>query len=118
MFTDTATDPGINFEPYYPPVVSYEMPGLAVYGGAAGGNAAPGAGSGSGGNAGSGSGTTAAPASATRAATTLATSARTSFSLPNRVISSTAGAPVASNVPGKGKNCRLRRRGLKNGPLA
>jgi hypothetical protein len=28
---DTANDPGINFNPYWPPLTNYTMPGLAVY---------------------------------------------------------------------------------------
>lgn len=107
----TATDPGIQFEPYYPFVTAYTLPGLAVYGGGASGNAD---GSGKAGGAG---GSSPAPApvssaptvSASRAAaTTLSTAVASSVSVPIRVVtSSTVAAPVASST---GKVCRQKRR--------
>ena len=105
---DTATDPGIMFQPYWPPVTAYTLPGLAVYGGGGSGNADGSGKAGSGSNTGAGNGqTSAAPASVTRAA---ATSLATSIGGPIRVISTTsASAPAAS-----GKACRQKkRRGVK-----
>lgn len=118
----TATDPGIQFEPYYPFVTAYTLPGLAVYGGGASGNAD---GSGKAGGAGgapaapapSRSVTAAPTASFSRAAATSApaTTLATSIVAPVRPITSVAAgaSPVVPAVPSasaSGKVCRQKKR--------